>query len=216
MAPQFVTKWISFDRKERVGITNVGYWLKFNGLQYIKYYSYVHMILSSKVNKVPFSSVCLQEVNQNTLPDVADMSHIIMCKKQIGIIQTGCHCAVPCRPDPISPIVFPSCHRVTHPQVLPPSTFISSSMLSLFDRGIVLAVSSHHVSSYLNIWNMNKNNSNYWVPILRPDSPASELVSSRSYLSHCVCRLPPEYQREYPCFSYRDLTHKHFRSTFTV
>ena len=97
-----------------MGITNVGYWLKFNGLQYIKYYSYVHIILSSKVNKVPFSSVCVQEVNQNTLPDVADMSHIIMCKKQIGIIQTGCHCAVPCRPDPISPIVFPSCHRVTH------------------------------------------------------------------------------------------------------
>ena len=103
----------------------------------------------TKVNKVPFSSVCLQEVNQNTLPDVADMSHIIMCKKQIGIIQTGCHCAVPCRPDPISPIVFPSCHRVTHPQVLPPSAFISSSMLSLFDRGIVLAVSSHHVRGEL-------------------------------------------------------------------
>ena len=149
MAPQFVTKWISFDRKERVGITNVGYWLKFNGLQYIKYYSYVHIILSSKVNKVPFSSVCVQEVNQNTLPDVADMSHIIMCKKQIGIIQTGCHCAVPCRPDPISPIVFPSYHRITHPQVLPPSTFISSSILSLFDRGIVLAVSSHHVRGEL-------------------------------------------------------------------
>ena len=103
------------------------------------------MILSSKVNKVPFSFVCVQEVNQNTLLDVADMSHIIMCKKQIGIIQTGCHCAVPCRPDPISPIVFPSYHRVTHQQVLPPSTFISSSILSLFDCGIVLVVSSHHV-----------------------------------------------------------------------
>ena len=56
------------------------------------------------------------------------------------------------------------------------------------------------VNSYLNIWNMNKNNSNYWVPILRPDSPASELVSSRSYLSHCVRSLPPEYQRNILAF----------------
>ena len=47
---------------------------------------------------------------------------------------------------------------------------------------------------------MNKNNSNYCVPFLRPDSPASELVSSRSYLSHCVRSLPPEYQQNILAF----------------